>query len=260
MDQQSTRNMGLETGHNFQIFKDIVNSRSHWKWYDTEKKIPESRLKEVMETAQRAPSSFNTQPYKVILVRDNEYKLKLAEGMLGDSNKNLVLTADTSAVFLADLQVVNNLPKIQQLWRTTTAPKDYIDCYIPKGIKVQSLGFSGLKKYIIRFFAWMLLTVVGFFINAFPEYTPEPAWAFRQVGFFADHFLLSATAAGYKAAVMEGVNGPEVLKQLNIPSRYKVFCVIVLGHPNECKTGRRAPSRRFGMKDVYCRNTFGNAF
>ena len=37
--------------------------------------------------------------------RDNEYKLALAEGMLGDSNKNLVLTAETNAVFLADLEV-----------------------------------------------------------------------------------------------------------------------------------------------------------
>ena len=88
-----------------QVFKDIVNSRSHWKWYDPEKKISEDLLKEIMETAQRAPSSFNAQPYKVVLVRDNEYKLALAEGMIGDSNKNLVLTADTSAVFLADLEV-----------------------------------------------------------------------------------------------------------------------------------------------------------
>ena len=58
-----------------------------------------------METAQRAPSSFNSQPSKVILVRDPEFKLALAEGMLTDSNKNLVLTADTSAVFLANLEV-----------------------------------------------------------------------------------------------------------------------------------------------------------
>ena len=86
-------------------FKEVVNNRSHWKWFDNNKRISDDLLKDIMETAQRAPSSFNTQPHKVIIVRDNEYKLALAEGMLGDSNKNLVLTAETNAVFLADLEV-----------------------------------------------------------------------------------------------------------------------------------------------------------
>ena len=89
----------------YENFKEVVNSRSHWKWFDSNKRISDDLLKDIMETAQRAPSSFNTQPHKVIIVRDNEYKLALAEGMLGDSNKNLVLTADTNAIFLADLEV-----------------------------------------------------------------------------------------------------------------------------------------------------------
>ena len=51
---------------------------------------------------------------------------------------------------------------------------------------------------------------------------------------------------------------PEVLKQLNIPSRYRVFCVIVLGYPKEGAMGREGQSKRFDMKDVYYRNKFGN--
>ena len=92
-----------------EVFKSIVNERSHWKWFDTDKSIPDDLLKDVMRTAQRAPSSFNTQPHKVVIVRDNESKLALAEGMIGDSNKNIVLTADTNAVFLADLEVLLNI-------------------------------------------------------------------------------------------------------------------------------------------------------
>ena len=106
MESQSNTNAPSAASNNtLQIFKEIVFSRSHWKWYDPDRKISEDLLREIMATAQRAPSSFNTQPYKVVLVRDNEYKLALAEGMIGDSNKKLVLTADTSAVFLADLEV-----------------------------------------------------------------------------------------------------------------------------------------------------------
>ena len=96
--------MSLQSNQ-FQVFKNVVHTRSHWKWFDQDKQVPEDLLKDIMLTAQRAPSSFNTQPHKVILVRDSKSKLDLAEGMLGDSNKNLVLTSDTSAVFLADLEV-----------------------------------------------------------------------------------------------------------------------------------------------------------
>ena len=49
----------------------------------------------------------------------------------------VVLEADTSAVFLADLQTVSGIPKVQQLWRATTnAPAEYIDKHIAKGLTV----------------------------------------------------------------------------------------------------------------------------
>ena len=47
------------------------------------------------------------------------------------------MEADTSAVFLADLQTVSGIPKVQQLWRATTnAPAEYIDKHIAKGLTV----------------------------------------------------------------------------------------------------------------------------
>ena len=89
----------------FDVFKEIVNRRQHWKWFDPDHEISEDLLREIMCTAQRAPSSFNTQPYKVILVKDAKYKLALADAALADSNKTTVLNADTSAIFLSDIEV-----------------------------------------------------------------------------------------------------------------------------------------------------------
>jgi len=244
----------------YESFKEVVNDRSHWKWFDTNKRIPDELLEDVMKTAQRAPTSFNTQPSKVVIVRDNEYKLALAEGMLGDSNKNVVLTADTNAVFLADLEITNDLTKIQDLWRATSAPKEYVEHFIPMGIRVCSVGFGGLLKYLMRPLLWSVLTFVGLFSKSFPNYNPVPSWAFRQTGFFADHFVLTANAAGLKSAVMEGFNGNEVMKQLEIPSRYKVFCIVSLGYPKENAQGRDQKSQRFDMKDVYFQNKFGASF
>ena len=50
------------------------------------------------------------------------------------------------------------------------------------------------------------------------------------------------------------------MKQLNIPTRYKVFCVVSLGYPREDASGRDQKSRRFEMEDVYFQNKFGESF
>ena len=50
------------------------------------------------------------------------------------------------------------------------------------------------------------------------------------------------------------------MKRLNIPSRYKVFCVVSLGYPNDSATGRKERSGRFDTKNVFYQNKFGNRF
>ena len=59
----------------------------------------------------------------------------------------MVLEADTSAVFLADLQMVSGIPKVQQLWRdTTNAPAEYIDKHMAKGLTV-SVGCTVKESF-----------------------------------------------------------------------------------------------------------------
>lgn len=52
--------------------------------------------------SQRAPSSFNAQPYRCIIVDDAAVKSQLADAMLG-RNTVAVATAPVTVVFLADL-------------------------------------------------------------------------------------------------------------------------------------------------------------
>ena len=244
----------------FEIFKRVIHKRSHWKWFDTDRTIPEALLIDIMETAQRAPSSFNTQPYNAIIVRDPKYKLALSKGMIGDNNKNTVLTADTSAVFLADVAVVDNIPKIQELWKSNTdAPSDFIENGLPNALKLLSVGFSGLLRIPLAFFVWLMMSLVGL-LKETPDYNPIPSWAYRQLGFFVDHFILTATAAGLKCACMEGLSGSEICRQLNIPTKYRVFCVASIGYPKEGVRGRENNSPRFCRQDIYHQNLFGNRF
>ena len=63
--------------------------------------IPISIMNKILNLTQMAPSSFNIQPYKVVLVQSTESKNLLSTCMLG-YNAEKVLTAPITAVFVAD--------------------------------------------------------------------------------------------------------------------------------------------------------------
>lgn len=64
--------------------------------------VPDALLADVLRLTQRAPTSFNTQPYACVLVRDKAERAKLADAMLA-GNARVVAEAPVVAVFAADL-------------------------------------------------------------------------------------------------------------------------------------------------------------
>ena len=63
--------------------------------------IPPAIIKKILELTLLAPSSFNLQPYKMLIVQEENAKLDLSTAMLG-GNGHIVSTAPTTVVFLAD--------------------------------------------------------------------------------------------------------------------------------------------------------------
>lgn len=63
--------------------------------------IPINIMMRILNLTQMAPSSFNIQPYRVVLVQSPEAKAALATCMLG-YNSDKVLIAPITAVFIAD--------------------------------------------------------------------------------------------------------------------------------------------------------------
>jgi len=59
------------------IFEAIKNRRSVRLYQD--KEIPEAELTKILEAARLAPSGFNAQAYKIIIIRDPAAKAKLGE-------------------------------------------------------------------------------------------------------------------------------------------------------------------------------------
>lgn len=59
-----------------------LNWRHAVKAYDSTKKVNEKDIDKIVEVARLAPTSSGLQPFKVIIVRDQKIKEKLAEGAL----------------------------------------------------------------------------------------------------------------------------------------------------------------------------------
>ena len=58
-------------------FRDIVKTRRAVNYFDTNKSVPENLIKEMIEIASNTPSSYNLQPWSLMILKDQEEKARL---------------------------------------------------------------------------------------------------------------------------------------------------------------------------------------
>jgi nitroreductase len=80
-------------------FRDVVYQRRTVNFFDTEKPVPDALLREIVNMAAKAPSSFNLQPWSIIILRDAEEKGRLRK-LAWDQPK--VTEAPVVLIVLAD--------------------------------------------------------------------------------------------------------------------------------------------------------------
>ena len=80
---------------------EIISRNRHAEKSFSRKEIPSATIRKIVELTQLAPSSFNLQPYKIILIKSDEMKDMLAEAM-SPGNVRHVKNAAYTAVFAAD--------------------------------------------------------------------------------------------------------------------------------------------------------------
>ncbi|MFW5787261.1 MAG: nitroreductase family protein [Halanaerobiales bacterium] len=79
--------------------KDIFEKRRSVNFFDDQKEIPDDLLKKIINLAVLAPSSFNTQPWRLIAVKSEEKKQELYDKAC---NQQKVLDASVVLVVLGD--------------------------------------------------------------------------------------------------------------------------------------------------------------
>lgn len=165
----------------------------------TPEPIAEELLTQLIETAGRAPSAFNLQPWRWVAVRDDALKTRLqgaayGQPQVGSAPVLLVLYTDT----------MNALDTVEETF-AATLPADKA-----AGTKAHLLGTIGAQSDADR-----------------------EAWGAGQSYIALGYLLLVAESLGLGTSPMLGFDPEQVKAILGLPAYARVPALVGLGHPAE---------------------------
>lgn len=107
-------------------FKEIVMSRYATKKFDG-KKVPEETFKELLELIRFSASSFNIQPWKILVITDSELKKKLKPASWDQAQ---IDTCSHLLVFCADNRLDHLADQLDALLKANGTPDESREAYM----------------------------------------------------------------------------------------------------------------------------------
>ena len=172
---------------------DAIRSRRAVKWYDPEFKMPEADKKALLELAIQAPTAFNIQNWRFVVVEDKELREEIRKVSW---NQAQVTEASLLIILCADLQSWKQDPS--RYWKN--APE-----------AVQN----------------MLVPAIGQYYEGRPEVQRDEAM--RSCGMAAQTLMLAAKAMGYESCPMDGFDFDAVAKLIKLPADHAIAMFVVIG-------------------------------
>lgn len=192
-----------------------------------------------LDLARRAPSGFNVQPYKVLLVYSPKYKEAMARYCVGH-NAHRVRDSDCTAIFLADRQVVQSFGAFRKLLRSQNNSEKTLTrkaiLKIQLLVAMFSSGFplpkwiSGPISWVMRFF----MRVLSWMSRAhypLPTLTSSEVWSQKNTMLVAMSYLLACSSQNIATCPMEGYTAWGIRQALRIPRRYTIPLIVATGSP-----------------------------
>ncbi len=194
--------------------------------------VPDADLKKILTAGQSAPSGYNLQPWRFIVVRDAEQRKRLRAAAM---NQPKVEAAPVVIVACGDTQGWNS-GDLDEALRLAAEH-----------------GYGGPKEH----------EAVRRNVSGFLGGTPGEAgglrpdlgvWVNRQVMIAFTHIMLAAESLGYDTAPMEGFVEDKVKAALNIPALVRVVALLGIGR----RAGDDKPyAGRFPLARVFFAEEWG---
>lgn len=195
--------------------KSLLRLRRRPSKFDSTRMIEPDVLQQLKERCLRAPSSFNAQPFRCVLVSDSEAKEELAHAMSSTGNTRRILQAPLTAVFLADTESYRRMTLLRE-------DQSRGKTFAQRKREQENVAFvSGHHGVAIRTIAKQISTLG-------PIQLPEDpvVWSVKQTMLFVDHWILASTELGLAAWPMEGFDEHRVRASVGADNRY--YCPVVV--------------------------------
>jgi nitroreductase len=191
--------------------------------------VHEADLKKILDAGLAAPSGYNLQPWRFVVVRDPEKRRALRAAA---ANQPKVEEAPVVIVACGDADS----------WREDLDEMLTIS---------QAAGFAAPQMAVTREKVIKAMTSTP---GDYGARSPDNAvWINRQVMIAFTHMMLMAEALGYDTTPMEGFSESQVKTLLNIPERVRVVSLLVIGRlrGEDKQFGGRFPLSRLCFAETW---------
>ena len=202
--------------------KSAVQQRFTAKIYNPEKQIKDEDLKTIKEIFQYAPSSTNSQPWKMLVVKNQELKKQLADSSW-DLNKQKILDCPVLLIFL--------VKKVDE-----KHVKDYVALGKQRGMDDEQL--ENITKFIN-----------GFVMSK--ENVDE--WATHQVYINLGFIMSKLSLMGIDSTAIEGLTTSKYDEILNLnTNEFNTVFALAIGYASESElnTPEKSPKIRFEQSKI----------
>ena len=198
-------------------FATIVKERYATKQFDG-KTIPESKVKELLDIIRSAPSSFNIQPRKILVITDKKIKEKLAPASW---NQPQITTCSHLFVFCANTDLSGNIDRLEKLMIKTGTPQQEAHELRAMMDTMEKIMSSDQKL----------------------------AWAQRQTYLALANALNGAKSLGFDSCPMEGFDAQAYAKILELPDHLVATALCPIGYASD----KPKQKLRFPSEEVFIR-------
>lgn len=176
--------------------------------------IPEADLQKILEAGQNAPSGFNLQPWRFIVVRAQDQRRRLRAACFNQAN-------------VEEASVVIAACGDQDGWRTDT----------------EEMIRMGLESGMTENYAESARVSIREYMSDHPNLS---AWLNRQVMVAVTTMMWLAEVMGYDTALTEGFEPEKVCEVLKLPLSYVPVTLLGIGYlkgPDKFDGGRFSMQR-----------------
>lgn len=184
--------------------------------------VPDEYLEAILRFAAQAPSGFNLQPWRFLVIRDPANRKRLQKAAMGQEK---IGEAPVMIVFFA----------IKGEW------KKQMDGIFKEGVR---RGFGRPEQ----------VENAKKMASEFLEHFPPPVWLNRHVMIAFTAMMLVAESYGLDTAPMEGFDAQAVKREFALPEEAEVIALLAIGFAKEPD---KAYGGRLALEDIAHEEQFG---